>query len=96
MKNLDKDIEKVLIDAVKIQERVCEMGAQITKDYEGRELVLVGVLKGAMPFLCDLMRAIDLPLTIDTMVVSSYGNDFSDSFCSFNEQLFPLFLSVFL
>ena len=75
MKNLDKDIEKVLIDAVKIQERVCEMGAQITKDYEGRELVLVGVLKGAMPFLCDLMRAIDLPLTIDTMVVSSYGND---------------------
>ncbi len=40
-----------------------------------RELVLVGVLKGAMPFLCDLMRAIDLPLTIDTMVVSSYGND---------------------
>lgn len=44
MKNLDKDIEKVLIDAVKIQERVCEMGAQITKDYEGRELVLVGVL----------------------------------------------------
>ena len=51
MKNLDKDIEKVLIDAVKIQERVCEMGAQITKDYEGRELVLVGVLKGAMPFL---------------------------------------------
>ena len=75
MKNLDKDIEKVLIDAVKIQERICEMGAQITKDYEGRELVLVGVLKGAMPFLCDLMRAIDLPLTIDTMVVSSYGND---------------------
>ena len=75
MKNLDKDIQKVLIDAVKIQERVCEMGAQITKDYEGRELVLVGVLKGAMPFLCDLMRAIDLPLTIDTMVVSSYGND---------------------
>ena len=56
MKNLDKDIEKVLIDAVKIQERICEMGAQITKDYEGRELVLVGVLKGAMPFLCDLMR----------------------------------------
>ena len=55
MKNLDKDIEKVLIDAVKIQERICEMGAQITKDYEGRELVLVGVLKGAMPFLCDLM-----------------------------------------
>ena len=75
MKNLDKDIEKVLIDAVKIQERVCEMGAQITKDYEGRELVLVGVLKGAMPFLCDLMRAIDLPLTICLLYTSDAADD---------------------
>ena len=75
MKKLEIDIEKVLIDAVKIQERGCEMGAQITKDYEGRELVLVGVLKGAMPFLCDLMSGIDHQLTLDTMGVSRFWND---------------------
>ena len=49
MKNLDKDIEKVLIDAVKMQERVCEMGAQITKDYEGRELVPVSYTHLTLP-----------------------------------------------
>lgn len=53
---------------------MAEIGAQITKDYEGKDVVLVGILKGAMPFLCDLMRTIDLPVTLDTMVVSSYGN----------------------
>lgn len=75
MKNLELDIEKVLISKDEIHHRICELGRQITEDYAGKELVLVGVLKGAMPFLCDLMREIDLPLTIDTMVVSSYGND---------------------
>jgi len=56
-----------------IQERVVEMGEQITADYAGREPHLVGVLKGACPFMTDLAQAIDLPLTLDYIAVSSYG-----------------------
>ena len=74
MKNLGKDIKTVLIIKEQIEKRVKELGEEITRDYEGKEVVLVGILKGAMPFLCDLMRSIDLPVTLDTMCVSSYGN----------------------
>lgn len=74
MKNLGKDIKTVLITKEQIEKRVKELGEEITRDYEGKEVVLVGILKGAMPFLCDLMRSIDLPVTLDTMCVSSYGN----------------------
>lgn len=74
MEHLMKDIKHVLVSKEKMDERVAAIGRQITEDYQGRDLVLVGILKGAMPFLCDLMRAIDLPLTIDTMCVSSYGD----------------------
>lgn len=74
MENLGKDIKTVLITKEELQKRVKEIGAEITKDYAGRDVVLVGILKGAMPFLCDLMREIDLPVTLDTMVVSSYGS----------------------
>ncbi len=63
---------EVLFSAEQITERVKEMGAQISRDYEGKDLVLVGVLKGSCVFLADLMRAIDLPLSIDFMSVSSY------------------------
>jgi len=63
---------EVLFSAEQINERIAEMGAQITADYAGRDLVLVGVLKGSCVFLADLMRAIDLSLTIDFMSVSSY------------------------
>jgi hypoxanthine phosphoribosyltransferase len=52
---------------------VAELGARITADYQGKNLILVGVLKGSVVFMADLMRAIDLPLSIDFMVVSSYG-----------------------
>ena len=75
MENLMKDIKSVLIGKEELRARVAELGKQITEDYKGRDLVLVGILKGAMPFLVDLMREIDLPLTIDSMVVSSYGNN---------------------
>ena len=75
MDNLMKDIRKVLITREQLQKRVAEMGQEITRDYQGRDVVLVGILKGAMPFLCDLMRCIDLPVTLDTMVVSSYGDN---------------------
>ncbi len=74
MKNLEKDIKTVLITKEEIAKRVKEIGKEITKDYAGKDVVLVGILKGAMPFLCDLMREIDLPVTLDTMLVSSYGN----------------------
>ena len=63
---------EVLFSAEQITERVKEMGAQISRDYQGKDLVLVGVLKGSCVFLADLMRAIDLPLSIDFMSVSSY------------------------
>ncbi|MBK9437210.1 MAG: hypoxanthine phosphoribosyltransferase [Chloracidobacterium sp.] len=62
----------VLFSAEQIIERVNEMGSEITRDYKGKDLVLVGVLKGSCVFLADLMRAIDLPLSIDFMSVSSY------------------------
>lgn len=75
MKNLMNDIQKVLISKEQIEKRVAEIGEQITRDYAGKEVVLVAILNGAMPFFCDLMRHIDLPLCIDTMVVSSYGDE---------------------
>ncbi len=64
----------VLYSPEQIGERIGELGQQITNDYAGKELVLVGVLKGSCVFLADLMRVIDLPLTIDFMSVSSYKN----------------------
>lgn len=63
---------EVLFSEDQIRSRIRELGAQITRDYTGKELVLVGVLKGSCLFLADLMRQIDLPLTIDFMSVSSY------------------------
>lgn len=66
------DLE-VLISSEDIQAKIREMGAQIAKDYAGRRPELICVLKGAMVFMSDLIRAIDLPLTIDFIAVSSYG-----------------------
>ena len=63
---------EILYSADPIRTRIEELGAQLTREYEGKELVLVGVLKGSCIFMADLMRAIDLPLTIDFMAVSSY------------------------
>ncbi len=64
---------KVLIDTQTLQARVREIGLQITRDYAGKNLHLVGVLKGACVFLSDLMRSIDLPLSLDFIGISSYG-----------------------
>jgi hypoxanthine phosphoribosyltransferase len=63
---------EVLYSEDQIQRRIAELGAQITSEYRGHDLVLVGVLKGSCVFMADLMRAIDLRLTIDFMSVSSY------------------------
>jgi hypoxanthine phosphoribosyltransferase len=64
---------EVLLSQDELRNRVRELGAEIARDYEGREPLLVGILKGAAVFLVDLMRAVDLPLAIDFMAVSSYG-----------------------
>jgi len=64
---------KTLIDSERLQARVREIGQQITRDYTGKNLHLVGVLKGACVFLSDLMRSIDLPLSVDFIGISSYG-----------------------
>ena len=71
--NMREDILKTLISEDEIAAKVKEMGAQITKDYQGSNLMLVTVLKGAVVFLADIMRKIDVPAEIDFMVVSSYG-----------------------
>lgn len=63
---------ETLYSADQIKARVAELGQQITREYEGRDLVLIGVLKGSVIFLSDLMREIDLRLSIDFMAVSSY------------------------
>jgi hypoxanthine phosphoribosyltransferase len=69
------DIDKVLIPTTKLQQRVVELGQRISEDYAGREPVLVGVLRGVMCFVADLMRQISLPTSVDFMSVSSYeGN----------------------
>lgn len=67
------DLQEVLVDEVRLQARIKELGRQITADYQGKDVILVGILKGALPFLADLMRAIELDVSYDLMAVSSYG-----------------------
>ena len=67
------DIDRVLFTEEQIRARVGELGRQISKDYEGKDLVLVGVLRGANIFLADLCRAITIPATLDFIATSSYG-----------------------
>ncbi len=67
------DVAEVLVEADAIAKRVGELGAEIAKDYAGKDLVLVSILKGALPFLADLMRATPIPLSLDFLEVSSYG-----------------------
>ncbi len=69
----EPDIEKVLISEEEIQAKLAEMGAQITRDYEGHSLLLIGVLKGAFVVMADLARHVRLPVEFDFMAVSSYG-----------------------
>jgi hypoxanthine phosphoribosyltransferase len=69
-----KDIEKVFHSEEEIKEIVTEMGRRISEDYQGKNLLLVSVLKGSVVFMADLMRAITIPCEIDFMAVSSYGN----------------------
>jgi hypoxanthine phosphoribosyltransferase len=67
------DVEEILLSGERIQARVAELGAQLATDYAGRDPVLVSVLKGSIVFLADLVRRMEIPLSIDLMEVSSYG-----------------------
>jgi len=70
---LEKDVAEILIDEDALQAKVAELGARISADYADRQVTLVSVLKGALPFMADLMRRISIPVRIDLMEVSSYG-----------------------
>lgn len=73
------DVEEILLSGEEVQARVAELGAQLAADYDGREPVLVSVLKGSIIFLADLVRAMPIPLSIDLMEVSSYGTSTESS-----------------
>jgi hypoxanthine phosphoribosyltransferase len=72
--SLHDDVEEILLDAATVATRVAELGAQLTADYADRDPVLVSVLKGSLVFLSDLIRAMEMPVSIDLMEVSSYGS----------------------
>jgi hypoxanthine phosphoribosyltransferase len=69
----DPALQEILIDEEALKSRVIELGEQISNDYEGRDLLLVGVLKGAVFFMADLMRELAVPCEVDFMAISSYG-----------------------
>lgn len=69
------DIDEIRITEAAIAERVAALGAQITRDYEGKDLVLVGILKGSVLFLADLVRHIEVPLSFDFVAIGSYRSD---------------------
>jgi hypoxanthine phosphoribosyltransferase len=75
---LEHAVTEVLIDRETLQRRISELGEEISADYTGRDLLLVGVLKGAVFFMADLMRGLTIPCEIDFMAISSYG-DSTDS-----------------
>lgn len=74
-----EDIQKILYSQEDIAKTVKKLGMQISKDYEGKNLLMVSILKGAVVFMTDLMREITVPCRIDFMAVSSYGNDTKSS-----------------
>ncbi|MDR7866770.1 MAG: hypoxanthine phosphoribosyltransferase [Sporomusaceae bacterium] len=77
--NQDKDIKEVLVSTEALAARIKELGEAISADYAGKDILMVGVLRGAVIFMADLARAISRPVTIDFMAVSSYGASTSSS-----------------
>ena len=71
---IEDDVEQILIGEGELAERIRQLGQQITEDYEDKDLIVVGILKGASLFMSDLIRKIEGKISIDFMVVSSYGN----------------------
>lgn len=79
MTMLDSDISQVLVTEEELREINKRLGAQITKDFQGKNLLVVGILKGSVYFMTDLTRYIDLPLKLDFLAVSSYGSGTTSS-----------------
>src|SRR3989337_2657111 len=75
----DPKVGEVLVQPDELAHRVSELAAQISKDYEGKDVLLVGVLKGAVFFLADLMRKLEVDCEVDFMAVSSYGSSTDSS-----------------
>src|SRR5206468_5822115 len=69
----ERGVTEVLIDEDRLRSRVLELGEEISTDYAGRDLLLIGVLKGAVFFMADLMRQLSIPCEVDFMAISSYG-----------------------
>ncbi|MCF7914964.1 MAG: hypoxanthine phosphoribosyltransferase [Spirochaetaceae bacterium] len=76
---MHNDVKEVLFSAEELEKRVRELGKQITAEYQGKELLVIGVLKGANVFLADLIRHIELPLEIDFIAAASYGSSTESS-----------------
>lgn len=74
-----KDAEKILITKEELEKRVCELGKQISEDYGDKKILAIGILKGSVIFLSDLIRNIDSEVSVDFMTVSSYGNSSQSS-----------------
>ncbi len=77
--SIKKDIAEILIGAEELQAKVAELGRQISEDYRGRNPLLICLLRGAVVFLSDLIRAIDIPLEMDFIAISSYGDSTESS-----------------
>jgi len=73
VETMKEAVGEILIESEALQTRIAELGGEISREYEGRDLLLVGVLKGAVFFMADLMRELTVPCEIDFMAISSYG-----------------------
>ncbi|NLU43371.1 MAG: hypoxanthine phosphoribosyltransferase, partial [Acholeplasmataceae bacterium] len=76
---MNKNIKRILIEEEPLKKRIKEMGAEITRDYAGKDLLVIGILKGVAYFMTELTQAIDLPTQIDFIRVSSYGHGTNSS-----------------
>lgn len=74
IKRMEDDIQEIFFDEATIKAHVKELGRRITEDYAGKDIVVIGILKGAVVFFSDLVREIDLPMKVDFMAISSYGD----------------------
>ena len=75
---LTDDVAEILLSAEEIEERVAELAERVSRDYVGRNPILIGVLKGVVPFIADLLREITIPVEVDFMAVSSYSREARD------------------
>lgn len=76
---MNNDVKEILYSEAVLNEKIKELAERITKDYQGKDLLLIGVLKGANVFMCDLMRKINVPMLIDFIAASSYGHSTESS-----------------